>query len=101
MPVSVHPESAPAGARDGDPVRVTSPWGTIAGSLRLDRHLHPGFVLVPAGAGHTAFGRWAAGFGGNLMALLRPGPAPVTGANVLSSTRVRLDLERAPREREA
>jgi anaerobic selenocysteine-containing dehydrogenase len=93
MPVSVRPESAPHGAHEGDAVRVTSPWGSIVGELRFDPNLEPGFVLIPAGAGHTAFGRWAAGFGANVMDLLRPGPAPSTGANVLSCTRVHIARE--------
>ena len=57
--------------------------------LRFDERMEPGYVAVPLGAGHRA-GRWAVDFGANALDLVRPGPAPVTGAALPCATRVRI-----------
>ena len=85
----VHPSSA-AGVRDGEAITLESEWGAIAIAARLDERIEPGYVAVPAGAGHRGFGRWAEGFGANVMDLLRPGAAPVSGADLRCATRVRI-----------
>ncbi|MBI3074368.1 MAG: molybdopterin-dependent oxidoreductase [Deltaproteobacteria bacterium] len=92
---TINPRSAPAGVRDGDLVVVTSPFGSIKLPARFDTRVEPGVVAIPAGGGHTAYGRWAAGFGANVQHLLNPGPARATGANADSCTRVR--VARAPK----
>lgn len=89
---TMHPTTAPAHAKKGALVTVSSPFGAVTLPLMLDERMAKGYVAVPAGAGHTAFGRWAKGFGTNLMDLLRPGAARLTGANVLCDTRVRVEL---------
>ena len=91
---SIHPESAP-GVRHGDEIEITSPFGTIVAVARLDERMLPGYVVLPTGGGHAAFGRWAAGRGANAMDLISPAPAPRTGANARSTTRVR--VARRPR----
>lgn len=93
-PASLCAETAPPGTKDGDLVTLTSEWGTITVPARLDEHMRPGYAAVPTGGGHTGFGRWAK-YGANVMTLLRPGPAPVTGANVQSDVRVRLERAQA------
>ena len=85
----VNPASAP-GVRHGDRIRVDSEWGAIAIEVHLDDRMEPGYIAIPLGAGHTGFGHWAEGFGANVLDLVRPGPAPVTGANLLCATRVRI-----------
>ncbi|MBK9032514.1 MAG: molybdopterin-dependent oxidoreductase [Myxococcales bacterium] len=85
----VHPTSAP-GLHDGARVTLESEWGALAIELRLDRWTAPGYIAVPMGGGHDGFGRWARGYGANVLGLMRPGPAPVSGANVLCATRVRI-----------
>jgi anaerobic selenocysteine-containing dehydrogenase len=85
----VHPSSA-AGRSEGDRVTLESEWGTIAIPLRLDEWVAPGYIAVPMGGGHDGFGRWARGYGSNVLGLLRPGPALVTGADLLCATRVRI-----------
>lgn len=89
---TMHPESAP-GVADGDRVRISSPWGALSIPVRLDERMPVGHVAVPMGGGHTAMGRWARGVGVNPMILLAPGSQPVTGANLLCATRVRVEKE--------
>jgi len=91
LPASMHPETPGFSVSDGDDVVVTSPWGSITLPVRLDERLERGHVAIPLGGGHTALGRWAKGVGVNVMEILRPGPAPESGANVLCATRVRVD----------
>ncbi len=78
----VHPESAP-GVRDGAEVALTSELGSIRIRVRLDERVQAGYVVVPLGGGHDAFGRWARGFGANAMDLIGAGP--------LCATRVRIE----------
>jgi molybdopterin-containing oxidoreductase family iron-sulfur binding subunit len=85
----VNPDSAP-GLETGDTIEIASPFGSIVATARIDPRMTPGFVAVPKGGGHEAFGRWAAGRGANVMRLVAPGPSPHTGANAASNTRVRI-----------
>ncbi|MBE7452674.1 MAG: molybdopterin-dependent oxidoreductase [Kofleriaceae bacterium] len=78
----VHPDSAP-GVRDGAEVALTSELGSIRIRVRLDERVQAGYVVVPLGGGHDAFGRWARGFGANAMDLIGAGP--------LCATRVRIE----------
>lgn len=93
--VTFHPQDAP-GLSLGDPVEVTSPFGSIVCAARPDERMQEGCVAIPLGGGHEALGRFARGRGANAMRLLRTGPAPKTGANLLNSTRVRLARASAP-----
>jgi anaerobic selenocysteine-containing dehydrogenase len=78
------------GLTHGAIVSVESAHGRIDATLALDERMLPGYVAVPMGAGHTAFGRWAKDFGANVLDLVRPGPAPGSGVNALCTTRVRI-----------
>jgi anaerobic selenocysteine-containing dehydrogenase len=88
---SVSPHDAPPGVRTGDQIRVTSPWGSLVLAAHVDHRMARGCIAIPTGGGHTAFGRWARGFGVNVMELLSPTPAPHTGASLLCATRVRVE----------
>ena len=90
FPVSVHPATAGPHIKNGHQITVTSPWGTVSAPAHLDDQMRQGYVAIFMGGGHTAFGRWADGFGVNVMRLLEPGPMPVSGANVYCSTRVKI-----------
>jgi menaquinone reductase, molybdopterin-binding-like subunit len=92
----VNPASAP-GLRDGDELEIESPWGSIRAALELDERMEPGYVAVPMGAGHDAFGRWARGFGANVLDLLGPEPAPASGTASPCSARVRITATRRRR----
>jgi anaerobic selenocysteine-containing dehydrogenase len=89
--VAIHPDAAP-GAQTGDAIEVTSAFGTVQATARIDARLAPDVVAFPMGGGHEAYGRFAKGRGANAMRLVAPGPAPHTGANMLSATRVRVAL---------
>lgn len=92
---TVHPDSA-LGIDTGDMIEITSPFGTILAAARIEPRMLPGYVAVPMGGGHEAFGRWAIGRGANVMRLLAPGAAPHTGANSLCTTRIRIARRGGP-----
>ena len=85
---SVHPDSAPK-LENGDPIAVESPFGAIVAAVHVDARMPVGYVAVPTGGGHEAFGRWAKGRGANVFELLPPQGA------ALGATRVR--IARRPR----
>lgn len=85
---TIHPDSAP-GVVTGEWLEIASPFGTIVAAARIEPRMTPGYVAIPMGGGHEAFGRWAIGRGANVMKIVAPGAARRTGANVLCSTRVR------------
>ena len=87
--MSIHPSALP-GVKTGDLLDVSSPYGTAVVVARVDPRMAPDAVAIPMGEGHEAFGRWAKGRGVNVMSLLAPGAAPVTGANSTCTTRVRV-----------
>ena len=70
----------------GELVRVTSPHGSLVLPAHVDPRIAPGCVAIPTGGGHDAFGRWARGFGVNVMELLPP------GVSILCATRVRVEV---------
>ncbi len=52
LPVTVHPDAAPAGLGDGDPVEIVAEAGSLPGVLRLDASQRPDVALVPKGGGY-------------------------------------------------
>lgn len=91
MAASISPHDAPAGVTSGDALRVTSPYGSLVMPAHVDPRIAPGCVAIPTGGGHAAFGRWARGFGVNVMELLAPAAADDTGASLLCATRVHVE----------
>ena len=77
---SLSPADAPRGVNEGDRVRVVSPHGSLVMKVHLDDRIAAGSIAIPTGGGHRAYGRWARGFGVNVMELVGSGP--------LCSTRV-------------
>lgn len=92
--VSVHPDDAPD-LQTGDTIEVTSPFGKIVATARIEPRMVPGCVSIPMGGGHEAFGRWAKGRGANVLTLVAPGPAPKSGADAVCTTRVRIERKEA------
>ena len=90
LAASLAPCDAPPGIATGDLVRVTSPAGSLVLPAHVDPRMQPGCVAIPTGGGHTALGKWARGFGVNVMELLAATPADDTGASLLCATRVRV-----------
>jgi hypothetical protein len=70
---------------------VTSAYGSLVLPAHLDARIAAGCVAIPTGGGHTACGRWARGFGVNVMQLVAAVPAVDTGASLLCTTRVRVE----------
>jgi molybdopterin-containing oxidoreductase family iron-sulfur binding subunit len=69
----IHPDSLAAeGIKDGDVVVIKSASGEIEAPVYSYAGVFPGTVVVPAGQGHSIFGRWASGQGVNPLAVLNP-----------------------------
>lgn len=49
LPVTVHPDAAPAGLAAGATVRIAGEAGELIGTLRLDDRLRPDIAVVPKG----------------------------------------------------
>jgi anaerobic selenocysteine-containing dehydrogenase len=89
---SLSPDDAPRGIRSGDRIRVVSPYGSLVLPVHLDERIARGCIAIPTGGGHRAGGRWARGFGVNVMELVAPTPAADTGASLSCTTRVRVEV---------
>lgn len=72
----------------GDLVRVESSFGFVELPAHLSGGVHPGTLAVPVGQGHTVYGRYAEGRGGNPMPLLSPESEDASGGLSWVSTRV-------------
>lgn len=87
--VEIHPDTASKhGIGKDDVVTVRNNYGELNLGVVLSPYVHPNVVAVPIGHGHSQYGRFAQGNGGNVMQLL---PAVVTeGASsvALMSTKV-------------
>ena len=67
----IHPDTATElGVFNGDPLTIRNAYGEINVPAYITPHVHKGIVAVPAGQGHTAYGRYAQGVGQNVMTLL-------------------------------
>jgi molybdopterin-containing oxidoreductase family iron-sulfur binding subunit len=78
------------GVRTGDVLRVESPHGALETPAYVSETLAPGVVAIPAGLGHTAYGRFARGVGQSPYALLAAEPVPASGGRRWLGVRVRL-----------
>ncbi len=77
----IHPDTmANTGLREGDVAVLKTEAGAIDVPVYAYAGVFPGSVVVPAGQGHAAFGRWASGQGINPLALMDPAPAVDAGA---------------------
>ena len=78
------------GLRQGERVRIRSDAGEV--QARVDRFegAMPGYVYLPMGFGHTAYGVYQKGKGANPMSVVTAGRDPLSGQSVWWSTRVRV-----------
>ncbi|MEO6711290.1 MAG: molybdopterin-dependent oxidoreductase [Planctomycetota bacterium] len=86
----LHPETAQAAKiSDGDRIEVASSVGRIEALARISKRVLPGIVRIPQGGGHTAFGRFARGWGANVMQLVGVAQdSSLSGVPELCGTRV-------------
>jgi anaerobic selenocysteine-containing dehydrogenase len=86
----MHPQTADElGLKDGGDVLIQGADGEIRVPLRITSEVRQGLVLVPQGGGHTAMGRFARGWGANVMHIVSLeamdrlfGVTPVCGTRV-------------------
>jgi len=91
-PVILHPTTAAAkGLRTADFVRVTSPWGSLEAPVYATEVVHPGLVLMAAGQGHTAYGRYAENVGANPLSILPAAVEPNCGGPGCNLPDIRLE----------
>lgn len=79
--LEIHPRIAEAlGIRQNDLVNVKSPLGNVQLAANLHSRISQNTVAAPLGQGHTDYGRYASGRGGNSWPILPPGKlhVPVT-----------------------
>jgi anaerobic selenocysteine-containing dehydrogenase len=70
------------GIASGDPVEVSSEFGTIAAPAWITPGIHPNVVAIAAGQGHTEYGRYATGRGVNAYTLLGRTDAAGMGVSI-------------------
>jgi len=69
--VALHPNTAQKlGLKKNDVAEISTAHGAIDALVHIDPHLWPQAVAIPIGQGHTSYGRYANGRGGNTWQLL-------------------------------
>jgi anaerobic selenocysteine-containing dehydrogenase len=79
------------GLREGDVVRVVSPYGSIEALAYPHPGMPPDVVSVPVGQGHRDGGRYARDRGSNVLSILAPLADETTGALAWAATRVSIE----------
>ncbi|MFQ5458062.1 MAG: molybdopterin-dependent oxidoreductase [Myxococcota bacterium] len=97
-PVLIHPESA---AENGIAMADRVEIKTAAGAMEAVAFVTPGIrrdtIAVPFGGGHTAYGRWAKGTGGNAFDVIPAVHDAASGAPAYLSTRAQV-VSKGPAE---
>lgn len=89
--VELNPKTAEAmGLKGNDIVLVESSSGRVEVPVYVYPAIPPNVVAIPAGQGHTYFGRYAERRGANPLSILAPMTEGETGALAWGATRVRL-----------
>ena len=83
-----HEAAAELGIANGNLVEVSSAAGMIRVPASIRRGMRKDVVRIARGGGHSAFGRFAKGWGANVMSLIVPATDPLAGVPALGSTRV-------------
>ncbi len=69
--VEINPQTARSlGIRQGDVLKVASPFGTLEAPAYLYPAIRPDTIAIPLGQGHTDYGRYARARGSNAIHLL-------------------------------
>ncbi|MCW5971151.1 MAG: molybdopterin-dependent oxidoreductase [Blastocatellales bacterium] len=89
--VEINPETAARlGVVEGDMVAVESRHGRVEAHAVVYPGIRPEVVAMPAGQGHTGYGRYAQGRGANPLQILAPIAEPQSGQLAWAATRVRV-----------
>ncbi len=76
--------------RNGDIVQVESAQSSVRAPAHICKGLRPETVRIPRGGGHSALGRFAKGWGVNVMQLLVPSSNLLGGIALIHGTRVKI-----------
>ena len=101
-PVRIHPQTIKEkGCKEGDILRVNSPWGSLEAPVYQTTEVKPGIVVIDIEQGHQVYGRYAAGMGTNPFHILSSeidsttgGPYFYSGSITLNKTGRHLKLAR-------
>ncbi len=89
--VELRPQTAQKlGLKDGDIVRVTSPYGSLDAPVCLYPAIRPDTVAIPTGQGHSVLGRYARERGANPLQLVGPPAQGGTSALPWATLRVKI-----------
>jgi anaerobic selenocysteine-containing dehydrogenase len=91
LPIEIDPGTArQLRIANGDIVRVQSAHGGIEAPAYVHPGAVPGVLSMAIGDGHSHYGQYASGRGGNPLSILAPVWEKYTGALALGATRVKL-----------
>jgi anaerobic selenocysteine-containing dehydrogenase len=77
--------------KDGQAAHLATPRGTARVRVHLFEGIMPGVVALPTGLGHTAYGKFLAGKGANVNALIGSIEDSATGYEAVWGIRAKLD----------
>ena len=87
--VEVSPQTAARlGVQEGDVLSVKSPNGSLEAPAYIYPGLRPDCIAIPAGQGHTQYGRYAANRGANPLTLVTSATDQNSGAVLQTGVRV-------------
>jgi anaerobic selenocysteine-containing dehydrogenase len=90
--VEVNPATArQLNLKDGQTANLATPRGTARVRVHLFEGIMPGVVALPTGLGHTAYGKFLAGKGANVNALIGSIEDAATGYDAVWGIRAKLD----------
>ena len=90
--IEINPATASQlGLQDGQTANLTTPRGTARVRVHLFEGIMPGVVALPTGLGHTAYGKFLAGKGVNVNALIGSIEDAATGYDAVWGIRAKLD----------
>jgi anaerobic selenocysteine-containing dehydrogenase len=90
--IEVNPATASQlNLQDGQTVNLTTPRGSARVRVHLFEGIMPGVVALPTGLGHTAYGKFLAGKGANVNALIGSIEDATTGYEAVWGIRAKLD----------
>lgn len=87
--VEINPETAhKLDIHEGDVLSIRSPHGILEGPAFVYPGLRPDVIAIPAGQGHTQFGRYAQNRGANPLRILQSSRDAASGAVLQTGVRV-------------